>query len=91
RTRKLLEEIRALDLPSALSDPLIAFYRLHFLELEALVAGLDYEVEQKTHPRCFQDLANTAGFEVLRHSRLYATAGRSEWDAGTHLFVLKAL
>lgn len=91
RTRKLLEEIRALDLPSALSDPLIAFYRLHFLELEALVAGLDYEVEQKTYPRCFQDLANTAGFEVLRHSRLYATAGRSEWDAGTHLFVLKAL
>ncbi|WP_455809736.1 methyltransferase domain-containing protein [Pseudomonas koreensis] len=91
RTRKLLEHIKELDLPLVSSDSLIAFYRLHFLELEALVAGLDYEVEQKTYPRCFRDLANAAGFEVLRHSRLYATSGRSEWDAGTHLFVLKAL
>jgi SAM-dependent methyltransferase/transcriptional regulator with XRE-family HTH domain len=91
RCRILLKNLRKLTLPEPISHHLLAFYRFHFLELEALVAGLDYEVEQKTYPRRFADLAQHAGFEVLEHTRLYATHGTSEWDGGTHLFVLKAL
>ncbi|TKI02346.1 helix-turn-helix domain-containing protein [Martelella alba] len=91
RCRNLLESLEKLALPTPSNHPLLAFYRLHFLELEALVAGLDYEVEQKTHPRCFADLACSAGFDISYHQRLYATCGRDEWEAGTHLFVLRAL
>ncbi|MCL2894939.1 helix-turn-helix domain-containing protein [Brenneria tiliae] len=91
RCRNLLELLQKMVLPTQSGHPLLAFYRLHFLELEALVAGLDYEVEQKTHPRCFADLACSAGFDISYHQRLYATCGRDEWEAGTHLFVLRAL
>jgi SAM-dependent methyltransferase/transcriptional regulator with XRE-family HTH domain len=91
RCRRLLNSFKALIFPNPISHPLLAFYRFHYLELEALVAGLDYEVEQKTYPSRFCDLALHAGFEIVRHRRLYATQGDSEWDAGTHFFVLKAL
>ncbi|MDQ2184058.1 methyltransferase domain-containing protein [Alcaligenaceae bacterium A4P071] len=90
RVRRLLKSIKAGTGAHALTHPLLAFHRFHTLELEALVAGLDYEVEQKTHPRRFADLAWHAGFEVRHHQRLYATHGDTEWDAGTHLFVLEA-
>jgi SAM-dependent methyltransferase/transcriptional regulator with XRE-family HTH domain len=91
RCRRLLNNLKALVLPEPVSHPLLAFYRFHYLELEALVAGLDYDVEQKTYPSRFCDLALHAGFEIVMHRRLYATQGDSEWDAGTHFFVLKAL
>ncbi|MBI3285479.1 MAG: helix-turn-helix domain-containing protein [Burkholderiales bacterium] len=91
RCRVLLKNLHKLCLPEPISHELLAFYRFHLLELEALVAGLDYEVEQKTYPQRFAELAQHAGFEVCTHSRLYATHGVSEWDGGTHLFVLKAL
>lgn len=91
RCRRLLESLHALKLPEQPADPLQVFYRFHILELEALVAGLDYEVEQKTSPDCFSDLARCAGFSVQHHRRLYATCGRTDRDAGTHLFVLQAL
>lgn len=90
RCRLLLEKVRSLDLPEPASHPLMAFYRFHLLEMEALVAGLDYEVEQKTYPKRFRDLAHHAGFTLREHQRLYATHGDSAWDAGTHLFVLQA-
>jgi transcriptional regulator with XRE-family HTH domain/SAM-dependent methyltransferase len=91
RCRLFLKTLRKLKLPEPVSHELLAYYRFHFLELEALVAGLDYEVEQKTYARKFVDLAQHAGFELCEHSRLYATHGTDEWDAGTHLFVLRAL
>lgn len=91
RCRHLLETLHALKLPPQPADLLQVFYRFHILELEALVAGLDYEVEQKTSPGCFIDLASRAGFRVQQHRRLYATSGRTDSDAGTHLFVLQAL
>ncbi|KAB8310555.1 helix-turn-helix domain-containing protein [Erwinia endophytica] len=91
RCRRLLERLHALTLSEQPADPLQVFYRFHILELEALVAGLDYEVEQKTSPDCFSDLARAAGFSVQHHCRLYATCGRTDRDAGTHLFVLQAL
>lgn len=90
RCRQLLEKVKNLDLPEPASHPLVAFYRFHLLEMEALVAGLDYEVEQKTYPKRFCDLARHAGFTLREHQRLYATHGDSVWDAGTHLFVLQA-
>ncbi|MBI3526000.1 MAG: helix-turn-helix domain-containing protein [Betaproteobacteria bacterium] len=91
RCRLLLKKLGELDLGESISHQLLAFYRFHFLELEALVAGLDYEVEQKTYPRCFAELAQHSGFEVCEHSRLYATHGLDDWDGGTHFFVLRAL
>jgi hypothetical protein len=91
RCRRLLHDLKALVFPEKVSHPRLGFYRFHYLELEALVAGLDYEVEQKTYPSRFLDLALHARFELIKHSRLYATHGDSEWDAGTHLFVLKRL
>ncbi|WP_413740341.1 helix-turn-helix domain-containing protein [Sodalis sp. RH14] len=91
RCRHLFESLRLLALPIKSHHPLLSFYRLHLLELEALVAGFDYEVEQKTNPQCFADLACSAGFSVSHHQRIYATSGREDWDAGTHLFVLSKL
>jgi SAM-dependent methyltransferase/quercetin dioxygenase-like cupin family protein len=90
RCRRLLGNLKNLILPEPVSHPLAAFYRFHYLELEALVAGLDYEVEQKTYPLRFRDLALHAGFEIVEHRRLYATQGDDEWGAGTHFFVMKA-
>ncbi len=91
RCRQFLKTLRKLKLPEPISHELLAFYRFHFLELEALVAGLDYEVEQKTYAKMFVDLAQHAGFELCEHTRLYATHGVDEWDAGTHLFVMRAM
>ncbi len=82
--RRLAEE--ALQGLGARFDPLAAFARL---ELQALVAGLDYEVETKTYPRRFLELAFAVGFELERHQRLFATHGSRSWDGGTHLFLLR--
>ncbi|MDA3922643.1 MAG: helix-turn-helix domain-containing protein [Salinisphaera sp.] len=91
QARRLLSQIHRLDLPAQASIPELAFYRFHVLELEALVAGLDYEVEQKTSPACFIDLANEIGFQLINHRRIYATHGRDPWHAGTHVFALEAV
>lgn len=87
RCRKLMEGTGSLKLPATVSDPLLAFHRFHLLELEALLAGLDYEVERKTYPEHLVAIAEAVGFTMVEHRRVYATAGRSEFDAGTHVFV----
>ncbi|MFA7096752.1 MAG: methyltransferase [Gammaproteobacteria bacterium] len=89
RCRRLLEQLRELDLPLQPKHPLVAFYRFHLLEIEALVAGLDYEVERKTFPRRFVQLAQHAGFEMIAHARVYATDGPDPFDAGTHVFAFR--
>ncbi|MGN8158445.1 helix-turn-helix domain-containing protein [Salinisphaera sp. SWV1] len=91
QARRLLSQIHHLDLPARASTPELAFYRFHALELEALIAGLDDEVEQKTSPACFLDLAREIGFELIAHRRIYATHGRDPWHAGTHVFALEAV
>ncbi len=91
RCRLLLKNLCELPLPISPSHPLLAFYRFHINTLATLVTGLDYETEQKTHARQFANLAQHAGFEVCEHQRLYPTHGNSEWDGGSHLFVLQAL
>jgi biotin carboxylase len=65
-----------------------AWQRVRFavLELEALVAGLDYEVERKTWAVNLVDLAHQAGFVLLDHERVHPTVGAGEFAAGTHVF-----
>ena len=82
--RALAEE--ALQDLETRSDAFATFARL---ELQALLAGLDYEVETKTYPRRFLELAFAVGFELEHHHRLFATHGRGSWDGGTHLFLLR--
>lgn len=89
RLRELLERVHRLTRSPEISHPLVAFYRNQVLELEALVAGLDYEVERKTYPERFESLARSAGFGILEHNRIYATVGSGDKDAGTHIFVLE--
>lgn len=90
RCRRLLDAYALAGLPTRPSHPLLAYQRLHRLELEALVAGLDYVVETKTSAATLVDLARHAGFTLQEHLRLYATSGLSEWDAGTHFFVFQS-
>jgi SAM-dependent methyltransferase len=45
--RETLSEASKLNTPTKASHPLAAFSRFHLLEFQALVAGLDYEIEQK--------------------------------------------
>lgn len=89
RCRELLLEWRNTDRPEAPEHPVAAYMRFFCLELQAMVAGFDYEIERKTHPKRFLELACLAGFELLRHRRVFATAGHDDWDGGTHVFALR--
>ncbi|MFM0068708.1 helix-turn-helix domain-containing protein [Paraburkholderia aspalathi] len=62
------------------------FVRFYRLELQAMIAGFDYEVERKTWPQRFVELARFAGLEQVRHRRVFATIGTDESGAGTHVF-----
>lgn len=75
------------DLPS--TGPLGAYLRFFRLELQAMVAGFDYEVERKTYARRFNELALLCGFEPIRHRRIFATVGAEEWQGGTHVFTFR--
>ena len=84
--RSLAPRLHAVASPSAQGDLLGAVLRFFRLEWQAMVAGFDYEVERKTHPRHFLALARMAGFTLLRHRRLFATTGHDDMGGGTHLF-----
>lgn len=89
RCREVLKTTEDLKLDASISHELMAFYRLQVLELQALVAGLDYQVEQKTFPERFLELARAAGFQLLEHERVYPTIGHRDVDAGTHVFAFE--
>lgn len=89
-TRDVYEEVSELKRPAVPSTPLAVFSRFHLLELQALIAGLDYEVEQKTHPGRFIALASACGLDLVHHQKIYATDGDGPLDGGTHLFVFEA-
>jgi transcriptional regulator with XRE-family HTH domain/SAM-dependent methyltransferase len=89
--RNLFEEVMQIERPMQPSHPLAVFSRFHLLELQALIAGFDYEVEQKTFPKRFKALARKNGFDIIDHHRIYATDGDDVEDAGTHLVVLEAV
>jgi len=66
-----------------------AFVRFYALELEAMIAGFDYEIERKTYPKRLVAMAQAAGFELVTHRRVFATSGADEWDGGTHVFAFR--
>ncbi|MFD7861681.1 class I SAM-dependent methyltransferase [Streptomyces sp. NPDC059783] len=63
--------------------------RFCVLELEALVAGVDYDVERKTWVENFLTLARDEGLEPVAHRRVHATVGGRDLDAGTHVVALR--
>jgi len=89
RVRGLFGWIRKLKVPVQPPHPLLAYYRFLILELEALMAGLDYEAERKTFPEHFLALAEITGFQLEEHLRVYATSGYGNMSGGTHVFVFK--
>lgn len=64
-------------------------WRLQWLELQALVAGLDYEVEQKMYPQYFIKMAEGAGLICVAHERVYGTVGLSDDGARTHVMAFR--
>lgn len=66
-----------------------AYTRFFCLELQAMVAGFDYEVERKTHVQRFLELASATGFELLRQRRVFATTGNGQRDGGTHVITMR--
>ncbi|KAI2787072.1 Beauvericin nonribosomal cyclodepsipeptide synthetase BEA1 [Penicillium oxalicum] len=87
--RELLSRTEQRGFTTKVSDPKLAFWRLQWLELQALIAGLDYEVEQKTYPQHFKQMAEGAGLVCVAHERVYGTTGLSDEDAGTHVMVFQ--
>lgn len=84
--KNLLHQLNKLELDMNISSPFVAFYRLMHLELQALVAGIDYEVEQKTYPEMFMRLANFAKLKCTYHECVHNTSGVSDQFSGTHVF-----
>ncbi|RYP67532.1 hypothetical protein DL771_007182 [Monosporascus sp. 5C6A] len=87
--RGLLARTEQYGFTTKVSDPKLAFWRLQWLELQALVAGLDYEVEQKTYPQHFIKMAEGAGLICVAHERVYGTVGLSDDGAGTHVMAFQ--
>lgn len=87
--RDLYTSIRQSPLSKQPTHVIGNYTRFFWLELQAMVAGFDYEVERKTYARRFADLACMAGFELLRHRRVFATTGADEWGGGTHVLTFR--
>lgn len=84
--RRLYTEMKDTDLSSPPDSPAGAYARFFWLELQAMVAGFDYEIERKTYPRRFTQLAASSGLHLLSHRRVFATTGANDWSGGTHVF-----
>jgi len=89
RCRKLYIDIKKRNFPNKPEHILSVYSRFFWLEIQAMIAGFDYEVERKTYPGRFLELTNLAGFQLLRHRRIFATTGSNDLDGGTHVFTLQ--
>ena len=89
RCRKLYIDIKKRNLPDNPEHILSIYSRFFWLELQAMIAGFDYEIERKTYPRRFLELTKMAGFRMLNHRRIFATTGSGDLDGGTHVFALQ--
>ncbi len=87
--RDLFAQVRQASLDKRPAHAVGAYVRFFWLELQAMVAGFDYEVECKTHVRRFLELAAGTGLELLRHRRVYATCGDQAHDGGTHVMTFR--
>ncbi|NOZ59253.1 MAG: helix-turn-helix domain-containing protein [Euryarchaeota archaeon] len=88
RARELSSRLSTLKIPVEMSHPLTAFYRFQMLELKALVARLDC-VEHSTFSERFLALAESTGFSLREHYKVYATTGYGDMDGGVHVFAFK--
>ncbi|MDD3760658.1 MAG: helix-turn-helix domain-containing protein [Acidithiobacillus sp.] len=89
RCRDLYTELSEKLPPKQPASPIGAFVRYYFWEIQAMVAGFDYEIARKTHVKRLLSLANGSGFDLLRHRQVYASTGVDEWDGGTHVFTFQ--
>ncbi|MFC9859546.1 MULTISPECIES: class I SAM-dependent methyltransferase [unclassified Streptomyces] len=89
RLADLLEEVRQDRWFHVGDDSPWQRVRFCVLELEALVAGVDYDVERKTWVENFMTLAQDEGLEPVEHRRVHATVGGRDLDAGTHVVALR--
>lgn len=89
RCRSLYAELRQSALDKQPAHAVGAFTRFFWLELQAMVAGFDYEVERKTFARRFVELGRLAGLELLRHRRVFATVRADHWGGGTHVLAFR--
>ncbi len=88
--RKLLDKLtKLIDNNLNISNAFLSYYRLAYLELQALVAGLDYEVECKTYIENFIRMANDEGFSLEHHEKIYSTSSGGVYHSGTHLVCFK--
>lgn len=86
RCRDLYSELNRCLTSKKYEETVGAFVRFYGLEIQAMVAGFDYEVERKTYPRRFLSLAQAAGFQLSNHRRIFGTTGSDDFDGGTHVF-----
>jgi SAM-dependent methyltransferase len=84
-TISLFNSIKKFDIKKDLINNLISYYLFMILELEALVAGLDYEEERKTSNENFINIANNIGFSVVHNICFHPTSK----DSGTYMIVLQ--
>jgi len=84
-TISLFNNIKKFDIKKDLYNNLISYYLFMILELEALVAGLDYEEERKTSNEKFIDIANSIGFNIVHNICFHPTSKNS----GTYMIVLQ--
>jgi hypothetical protein len=90
--RELLNKLTILvETNYNISHSFLSYYRLAFLELQALVAGLDYEVECKTYVENFLKMAHASGFSLEHHEKIYSTSLGGQYHSGTHLVCFKKL
>ena len=88
--RKLLDHLtKIIDNNLNISNAFLSYYRLAYLELQALVAGLDYEVECKTYVENFIKMAYDEGFSMVHHEKIYSTSSGGGGYSGTHLVCFK--
>jgi len=84
-TISLFNNIKKFDINKDLHNNLISYYLFMILELEALVAGLDYEEERKTYNDNFINIAKSIGFKILHNICFHPTSKNS----GTYFIVLQ--
>ena len=87
--RKLHEKLGSDSFEEAPQHAPGAFARFFWLELQAMVAGFDYEVERKTYPQRFAELAAMAGMKQVAHRRIFATTDSDPMGGGTHVFTFR--
>jgi hypothetical protein len=90
--RDLLERISIIiDNNLNISNSFLSYYRLSFLELQALVAGIDYDVECKTYVKNLIKMAESQGFSLEHHEKIYTTTSGGNFSSGTHLVCFKKI